>query len=416
MLSWYLVGAPPHAWGGPKAAGKQVVPPLQAIERDYLTKLDAADAPVKKEATITVVLLSGKRYRDLTVSGINLTKNGLGFRNISFSGVPTGVPKVVQGSTLRQVVVGEVTFEVLHDVANKCFVLIDQSERDRVVAKRLEAISERLWPVVSDEEHQTRLAESRELFDKTREMFSDRKFILEETKYFLFLTDMPPKQIEGYLKNLDAMYDQLCLAFGVPEGTNIWLGKCPVVALTRQADFARFEAEQMNYPGTGTAQGLCHSFSDGRVVISCYRGDDPTFFGVVLVHETAHGFLHRFRSTVVIPGWINEGIADWVAGLVVTGSDHLVDRKQSAVVRLRESGQIGRAFFGGTAIEPWQYGVASGITDLMVSKDGAAYRAFLVAIKEGYPPAEALELTYGIKLSDLVASYGRSIGIPNLAP
>ena len=48
--------------------------------------------------------------------------------------------------------------------------------------------------------------------------------------------------------------------------------------LTRQAD-------QLNVE-------LSHLQTNGDVIISCFRGNDPNDFGQMLVHETSHGFIH----------------------------------------------------------------------------------------------------------------------------
>ncbi|MCH2204212.1 MAG: basic secretory family protein [Fuerstiella sp.] len=102
-------------------------------------------------------------------------------------------------------------------------------------------------------------------------------------------------------------------SFGFPSGQNVWRGKAVVVAFMQENSFHAFEQQVMGNPTSTGAQGICHTFPNGRVVVGCYRGESPSYFGVVLVHETAHGYIHRYRSTARIPSWINEGVADWVA-------------------------------------------------------------------------------------------------------
>lgn len=228
---------------------------------------------------------------------------------------------------------------------------------------------------------------------------------------------MPVNQVGGYIANLDAMYRELSKAFGVPKDKNIWLGKCVVLTFVEPEAFANFEQTYMKNGDVAGAQGLCHSYSDGRVIMSCYRGNNPAYFGTLLVHETSHGFLHRLRSTVHIPSWINEGIAEWVAGVAVPSSNEVQRRQAAAVGRMRGTNSMGGTFFDKDGrIDSWQYGVASSLTHAMLSLDPLRYRAFIMGIKDGLDPFESLKDAYGMSPADLVQYYGQSVGIVDLMP
>jgi hypothetical protein len=103
-----------------------------------------------------------------------------------------------------------------------------------------------------------------------------------------------------------------------------------VIAFVNKQMYDQFEREVMSNPKAEGTAGLPHGFSDGRVVVTCCRGDDPAFFAHVLVHESAHGFLYRFRSNVHINSWIY----DWVAEVVVQGSAFTSRRQSDAVVNM----------------------------------------------------------------------------------
>ena len=240
---------------------------------------------------------------------------------------------------------------------------------------------------------------------------------LYETRFFMVLSDIPPAQVAPYVASLDAMYSKLSSAFGGPKDKNIWLGKCMVLVFLNEESFHAFERTFMNNSDTDGAQGLHHAASDGRAIISCYRGNNPSYFAVVLVHETAHGFLHRLRSTVHIPPWINEGIADWVAGAIVTQSKAVTERQKEGVDRLRQTGSLGVNIYEERAsLQPWQYGIASNLTNFMLQMDAGRYRTFILGIKEGFTPEEALNRAYGITPAELLTQYGRSIGLNNIRP
>ena len=227
---------------------------------------------------------------------------------------------------------------------------------------------------------------------------------------------MPADQIEVYVANLDRMYVELCKMFGIMKETNIWRGKCLVVAFLDKSDFHRFEVQVMEQPANEGAQGLCHSFGNGKVVISCYRGNNPAFFGNLLVHETTHGFLHLYRSNVNIPSWLNEGLAEWVANLVVPESNTVPNRQRQAIPRIQSTGTMGGMLESAVNIEGWQYGLASGLAQFLIDTNPQAYGGMFTLIKEGATCQEALNELYGVTPAELAAGYGRTVGVPELKP
>jgi hypothetical protein len=136
-----------------------------------------------------------------------------------------------------------------------------------------------------------------------------------------------------------------------------------------------------------------------------------------MVHETSHGFLHRLRSNVDIPPWINEGVADWVASVVVKNSPTIAQRQKAGIELIRQTNTMGEDFFQPDArLSSAQYGIASNLTNFMLQIDPGRYRVFILGIKEGYSLEESLARSYGMTPGELIGSYGRSIGMANLRP
>lgn len=81
-----------------------------------------------------------------------------------------------------------------------------------------------------------------------------------------------------------------------------------------------------------------------------------------------------------------------------------------------ERAGMGNDFFTADQIEPWQYGIASGLTTFMIRQRKKGYVAFINGIKDGMPWQESLAKNYGVSLERLVHFYGQSIGIRSLAP
>ena len=415
LCPWWLAalatGAPPRISGV-----KPMPRAIMKIEQDYVTPLGNEDSPIRAGVTVEVRLQSGKVYPDMEITDIKPGPNPNTIRLLTFKG-PKGSPSKLAMNTLLQLRTESGQFDVVSDPKSKSWLLLDLQRRNEVAADRLRSQDSELWQEPTPEALQEAQKFYDDLMSKAQAEFPSLRFQRVETQYFIFYTDMPAAQVTGYIANLDKMYDQLCSLFGVPAGTNIWLGKCPVICFLHNEAFQQFEARHMNNPGTQGVAGLNHQWSDGRVVITCARGDDPVFFAVVLVHETAHGFLHRIRSNGRIPLWMNEGISEWVSSVVVPQSQHIDNRMQQALPILRQNGSLGGDFLEDRGrLADWQYGIAATLTQLLLSTDANAYRGLITGIKEGYTWQEALELTYGLSVEELVTGYGRQIGLPGLQP
>ncbi|MGE3405404.1 MAG: hypothetical protein AB7I37_01240 [Pirellulales bacterium] len=290
-------------------------------------------------------------------------------------------------------------------------------DHEQEVNQRLESKRHRLWPELTAEEHEDWIGKHKEFIGRVQAEFPALNMQLVETKYYLFCTDIPPQRVNIYLAYLDSMYEELCKAFSIPKGKNIWCGKCVVVAFQSPASFAEFENKLMDYNVPSGVQGLHHGESTGRVVISVWKGDLEAYFATTLVHETAHGFIHRYKSTVHIESWVNEGIAEWVAANVVTADKAVSRKQQDAAQRVRQTKSLGGNFFAGDRnIESWQYGVAVSMVDLMLRIDAPKYRQFFDGMKEGLSPAESLQEHYDLTFAQLVARYGATIGVPDAVP
>jgi hypothetical protein len=217
-----------------------------------------------------------------------------------------------------------------------------------------------------------------------------------------------------YVASLDAMHDFLCDLYGITRGEPVWKGKCLVVAFLHEQDFQAFEARFMKTRMQG-AHGLCHQSSDGRVIMACHRGDDAPAFAHMLVHETSHGFNHRWMSPERLPNWLNEGIAEWVGTKVVPGSNQVPLKEAHALDFMRRTGTLGDDFLGQQNIDAVQYGMASSLVKFL-ARDLKKFAAFVQGIKEGTPVEESLQASYKISLADLIQAYGAAVGVPQLKP
>ncbi len=239
---------------------------------------------------------------------------------------------------------------------------------------------------------------------------------LHETHEFLFVTDIPEAEIDPYVASLDSMHDLLCDLYGIPRGEPVWKGKCLVIAFRRESDFHAFEERFMRAAIPRGVHGLCHQAADGRVVMACHRGRDLNSFAHMLVHETSHGFNHRWMSPERLPNWLNEGLAEWVGTQVVPMSRQVPAKEAQARAFIQATGSLGPGFFTAPNIQPIQYGIASQLVKFLVARDRKKFAEFVLGIKEGMTAEQSLKAAFHASLEELVDAFGEAIGVPNLKP
>ncbi len=239
------------------------------------------------------------------------------------------------------------------------------------------------------------------------------KLVVYETTYFLFYTDLTRTEAMRWVEVLDRMYARLAEMFGVPKDENIWYGKAVVFVFSKKEDFKRFEKEVFNIDKD--AGGRCHQRGDGSVFITFKRQDPPDAFARILTHESTHGFLFRYRARPRIPSWANEGLAEVMEFELVPGAGLRQASDARARTELRNADPL-KNFFTGEQIEFNQYPIARTLTEFMIRQNKKGYVDFFNGIKDGMAWEDALETKYGVKLSQLLAAYGQSMGVRDLRP
>ncbi|NQV24020.1 MAG: hypothetical protein HQ518_06590 [Rhodopirellula sp.] len=366
-----------------------------------------------------VHLRNRKRFGNVVVAAIEAGSRPESLVSLKLK-IGDDPPRLYRASAIEEVIVDGVPLDLSFDRKDRV-LFVDKEKRtarlkaDEEAERRVLSIGRRLWPRLTDEEHAEWVAQHKEFIATIQKHFSQLPLKLIETKYHLILTDIPDSEAQKYLAYLDTLYDEMCRAFGIPLGSNIWSGKCIVCAFQNRADFIRFELEVMkNTNGNPTnSGGICHGTGQGRIVISLFKGTFEARFATVLVHETSHGFVNRFRSDVTIPSWLNEGMAVWIAKYIVKEDDSLEKAQRKSIIALRDQ-QTLAGFFDGSQIPGERYGTASAMVDILVNRDSEKFRQFFIDIKLGYPAEEALQRAFNMSFAELTSLYGKSIGMPNL--
>ena len=271
---------------------------------------------------------------------------------------------------------------------------------------------ENAWPVLTEEQQSQALAALKQFAEQTQTTL-DRPLKMYETKFFLFYSDLPPQQAQNWAGLLDRMYAKLAEMFAVPKGQNIWAGKAVVFVFVKKLDYQRYEREVMK-TDPGTSAGMCHSNSNGIVRIAFYRQPDELQFAHVLVHESVHGFIHRYRTPVLVPSWANEGLAETIATDLVPQRGRRDGVKVQAREELQAHGSRMGDFFTADHIVAWQYPVAEMLCTFMIQAGKKNYVDFINGIKDGVDWEQCLSTKFKAPVDRLVLAYGQYLGVKNL--
>jgi hypothetical protein len=275
-------------------------------------------------------------------------------------------------------------------------------------------VEDKFWGALSDDEQQAAVDELKEFAEQTRQKMKKSNLALSETKYFLFYSDLPAQEAKNWSGLLDRMYAKLAQMFAIDKGVNIWRGKALVFVFSSASDYRRFQT-LMHDTDSGSSDGMCHTFGDGMVHIAFYRQPKELDFAHVLVHESVHGFIHRYKTPARVPSWANEGLAEWIATqlLIDKRPNRPKEVRYNAQQWLREMGGVG-AFFETQHIEGWQYPVAEMLTTFMIEQSKKGYVDFINGIKDGQEWDEALRSRFKAPRERLVPAFGQYLNIKNL--
>lgn len=363
--------------------------------------------------TVEVIYTDGSAEWPLKITQLQESKTPGSLKSIKVQFKDEKRQRKVNAIKIDEIILDHQHLDVTFDKAKRGLVHSPEKRKQRLahharVTERLKGQRHRLWRPISEEEEAQFLSRQKELIEKTKSHFTHINFRVVETEYFIVCTDLSTEQIDGYLASLDAMYRELCLAFGIPPAKNIWCGKCIVFPFARRAEFEEFESKFFNNNRTEGAQGLCHQSGNGQVVFSGYRGNSDSYFGTVLVHETAHGFVHRYLSSARAPSWLNEGMSDWIANAIMKTDD--VPRKQIQSANLVRRTETWGDFLTTSRIDFEYYGSASTLVEILLRRDkGGQFRQFFRSIKEGVAAEESLKDSFGLSYQDLTILYAEQI-------
>jgi hypothetical protein len=239
---------------------------------------------------------------------------------------------------------------------------------------------------------------------------------LVETAHFLIFSAWNWSNDASLADLCESMYLMLTQQFSVPSTESVWIGKCPIYLFWDPAHYDRFvsEIDESRALSSNMAHANGYHATRGRFSYIVING--VSSFGVtleqkklefyhVLVHETTHAFMDRYISNQPLPLWVEEGLADYIAAILVPLSE--VNRKYIAASQfgVRNPDTVTRLLDKKKELTPTEYGIAQSLVRSLVNQDRVAMVRFLRLMKEGKSDETALTESYHLTRREFVHAW-----------
>lgn len=249
---------------------------------------------------------------------------------------------------------------------------------------------------------------------------------LIQTPNFQIYSAWPGSDDDALREIYGKLYQSLCRQFDIDPREQVWAGRLPVFAFWEKEQFAKFSIDIVDVPphvanhaggyaGTrATSQGLFHYVVLGPVQQpGMSKAEAKIWFFELLVHESCHAFMSRFIREITIPNWVEEGLAETMAGTLVPGSRAADNFKNASKFAVRENMSVNNIFdVKNIPLNPYAYGVAQSLVRYLIHVDRQKFIQFVKVLKEGKTDQEALHAVYGWTREQMVTSWRQAIGHP----
>lgn len=267
------------------------------------------------------------------------------------------------------------------------------------------------WTLDTDAQRKSALTEVRQ---HNRELFVAAKMQPMhpvETKRFFVYSGMAPSETRDVVRPLDAMYDTLLRALEIPEGTELYHGKCTVFIFNTRERFLRFEELAFKFDAAQAA-GVFHPDGPWTTIVYYKSGSQEAFMST-LAHEATHSFLYRYRTARALPTWASEGLADYVAGYVNAQSSEPNANWTRAKQFVIQGGDVvdimQQNYRDGSWPQEFSYPVSHMLVRFLLKHKPKEFKQWIDDIKAGKLWRSALEERFGVSVETLAKGFADAI-------
>ena len=265
------------------------------------------------------------------------------------------------------------------------------------------------WPKVSPQQRALNIDITKKQSAEVLDLINKYDTVLYETDFFLLYSDLPKQEVMRWERKLDDMYRYIARLFNLQRNENIWLGKCPIFIFKNKENYnAFFNVVLEGKNAIPNSAGQCVHFSNGDILIAFYKQKDVKLLAHILYHETVHGILYRYRSSVIVPSFWNEGFAEAISTQLSSPKKYMQHYVLLAQNYLQKNG-IKQTIFEAPHIAPEQYPVALTLTKFMMGRNRSDYAKFIDGIKDGQHWIQSLKTNYHMTPEQLFKAYSKNL-------
>lgn len=251
--------------------------------------------------------------------------------------------------------------------------------------------SKETWPVLSDDERQQAIDGTLPWAQAMLDKAGVRIAPVESEHYMVFAAG-GGNAGRVIARSLEGMHRELKNTFQIPDETVMYHGKCVVIILDSKPAFEDFEDRVF-----GNDAEYYSGFHHGSNTYSCvvsYSLSSPQALENLLVHETTHAFMHRYRTRHRLPTWANEGLADYIAGRLVPqhgeAERHWSTARTFVMNGFDPADVMAQDYGSGWNEDEYSYPVSHMIVRYMIKYKAPEFRAWIDDIKDGKQWVEAM--------------------------
>jgi hypothetical protein len=273
------------------------------------------------------------------------------------------------------------------------------------------------WPAMTEAEQQAAVLTMRNDAQKALQQVGLNVAAIE-TEHFVVYTDCPRTEaaawamkLEKTQSTLDAILIRAAdeLAVNPAEASPIIWGKIAVMVFSEQDKFRLVEADTFKQLVPQTTIGIAHMIGPKTFVV-LHRADDDELFTWTMLHESVHALMHRYRTPRRLPAWANEGLAEFVTGLVLKDSTVGLSRRKAGLAFLRTGSDAAKIVGTGYAESDWTNAegpalpVGALLVELLFRDKPARTMHWINAVKEGDEWKSAFEKSLRLSLDGFIST------------
>lgn len=260
------------------------------------------------------------------------------------------------------------------------------------------------WPALGAEAREQAIIDQREYVRTAGFERGDPERRIHETDHFIVAADMSERDLRRWSATLETMYETMLETLELPKETDLYAGKCMVFLFNSRDSFMKFERVAMGIDASRFG-GLCHQRGN-NVILSFYRWGSDTEFQSVLVHESVHGVMYRYRTPAALPTWANEGLADYIAGRLTPESqeprEHWTHVKAAIARGLDPMSIMEQSYRDGSWFTQDSYPTSHMLVRFLIKYKPREFKQWIDLIKAGKPWEGAMGEAFGID-ADMLA-------------